>query len=141
MEALLHLNPILSLNRNRNLNPLGSCATRLRLGLRVRVRVRLRVRVRVTGFAWLLIHFLLAIGVARGASTPEVNRKDAVIVDEKTEAVIKGALKYLASRQNPNGSWAMAEDEQRHPIAITGYTLMAFQAAGQLPGEGEYGKN
>jgi hypothetical protein len=30
--------------------------------------------------------------------------------------------------------------EKQHPIAITGYALMAFQAAGQLPGEGEYGK-
>ena len=89
----------------------------------------------------LIVCSLLLLAVARSASTQEVAPKDAVIVDEKTEAVIKAALKYLASKQNPNGSWAAAEDEQRHPTAITGYTLMAFQAAGQLPGEGEYGKN
>ncbi|HXG46664.1 MAG TPA: prenyltransferase/squalene oxidase repeat-containing protein [Methylomirabilota bacterium] len=63
------------------------------------------------------------------------------VVDEKTEAVIKGALKWLASKQLPNGAWGLSPDEQRHPIAITGYTLIAFQSAGQLPGEGEFGKN
>src|SRR6185295_2977402 len=68
-------------------------------------------------------------------------RKDTVKVDDKTETVIKGALKYLAAKQSPNGAWAVAEEEKRHPIAITGYTLMAFQAAGQLPAEGEFGKN
>jgi len=67
--------------------------------------------------------------------------RDPVRVDEKTEAVIKGALKWLVSKQSPNGAWAASDMEQQHPIAITGYALMAFQAAGQLPGEGEYGKN
>ena len=28
-----------------------------------------------------------------------------------------------------------------HPVAVTGYALMAFLAAGQLPDQGEYGKN
>ena len=31
-------------------------------------------------------------------------------------------------------------EERRHPVAITGYTLIAFQAAGNLPGEGPYGR-
>ena len=68
-------------------------------------------------------------------------RQDKVTVDEKTEAVIKGALKWLASKQLVNGAWGASGDEQRYPVAMTGYTLMAFQAAGQLPGEGEFGKN
>lgn len=67
-------------------------------------------------------------------------QKDRVVVDEKTEAVIKGALKWLASKQLPSGAWGSAGEEQRHPVAMTGYALMAFQAAGQLPGEGEFGK-
>src|SRR5436309_12845219 len=67
--------------------------------------------------------------------------KDPVRVDDKTDAIIKSGLKFLASKQLPNGAWGSAEEEQRHPIAITGYTLMAFQAAGQLPNEGEFGKN
>lgn len=67
--------------------------------------------------------------------------KDTVIVDAKTEAVIKGGLKYLASKQQASGAWGFSGDEQRRQVAMTGYTLMAFQAAGHLPGEGEYGKN
>src|SRR5438045_3720588 len=68
-------------------------------------------------------------------------RKDKVTVDEKTEAVIKGALKWLASKQLPNGAWGSMGDEQRYAVAMTGYTLMAFESGGQLPGEGEFGKN
>jgi hypothetical protein len=71
----------------------------------------------------------------------EAGKKDKVVVDEKTEAVIKGALKWLASKQLPNGAWGSTGDEQRYPIAMTGYVLMAMEAAGQLPGEGEFGKN
>lgn len=76
-----------------------------------------------------------------GASGQPSVRKDNVTVDEKTEAIIKGGLKWLASKQMANGAWGVSGDEQRYPIAMTGYALMAFQAAGQLPGEGEFGKN
>src|SRR5262245_58286620 len=86
--------------------------------------------------ALLLFSFQLSVTLAQ-----EIAGRDTVRVDEKTDGVIKGALKFLASKQLPNGAWGSAEEEQRHPIAITGYTLMAFQAAGQLPGEGEFGKN
>src|SRR5438552_15636294 len=40
--------------------------------------------------------------------------KDSIIVDEKTEGVIKGALKYLAAKQSPNGAWAASPEEQQH---------------------------
>ena len=115
-------------NPNPNLNLVWrhAKAGRLRLGLRLRI-----------GLA-IVASLLLLPGVSYSQTTP---RKDSVTVDDKTEAVIKGALKWLASKQLPNGAWAASEDEQRHPIAITGYVLMAFQAAGQLPGEGEFGKN
>lgn len=66
--------------------------------------------------------------------------KDDIVVDEKTEALIKSALKWLAAKQQPNGSWNTGRGNE-HPVAMTGYTLMAFMSAGQLPGEGEYGKN
>jgi prenyltransferase beta subunit len=69
-----------------------------------------------------------------------VARKDPVVVDDRTERVIRGSLKYLARKQNPNGSWGSADEELRHPVAITGYVLMTFQAAGQLPNEGDYGR-
>ena len=88
--------------------------------------------------------FILAFGL--GAATPlpaaaPIAPRDPVKVDEKTDVVIKGALKWLASKQSPNGAWASSDMELQHPIAITGYALMAFQAAGQLPGEGEFGRN
>src|SRR5262249_26023687 len=87
-----------------------------------------------------LLPFLLLVSVAL-LPAAEPPRRDPVVVDEKTEAVIKGALKYLASKQLPNGAWGSSGDEANHPIAMTGYVLMGFLAAGQLPGEGEYGKN
>ena len=66
---------------------------------------------------------------------------DSVIVDAQTERVIRGGLKYLAAHQAPSGAFeGESEQERRHPVAMTAYTLMAFQAAGNLPGEGEFGK-
>ena len=85
--------------------------------------------------------FLILIAGLLAAISAESERKDSVVVDEKTEAVIKGSLKWLASKQMANGAWGSTPEEQRYAIAITGYTLMAFQAAGHLPGEGEFGKN
>lgn len=96
-----------------------------------------------TSAAALLLGFCLlgagSLSPVRAAETATPSR-DKVRVDEKTEAVIKGALKWLASKQSPNGAWAATEMELQHPVAITAYTLMAFQAAGQLPNEGEYGR-
>jgi hypothetical protein len=83
----------------------------------------------------------LALAAVTFGATSAPTSKDLVKVDQQTDAVIKGALKFLASKQEPSGAWASAPEERQHPIAITGYGLMAFQAAGQLPGEGEYGKN
>jgi hypothetical protein len=64
--------------------------------------------------------------------------QENVTVDEKTAAVLKGTLKYLASEQQANGSWT--EHGEKYVTAMTGYTLLAFMATGNLPGEGEYGK-
>jgi prenyltransferase beta subunit len=88
--------------------------------------------------------FLLVAATAVSAWSADVPppQKDPVQVDAATEAVIKGALKWLAARQAPNGEWASPNtDERQHPVAITAYALMPFLACGQLPGEGEYGKN
>ncbi|MEI7731232.1 MAG: prenyltransferase/squalene oxidase repeat-containing protein [Verrucomicrobiota bacterium] len=67
--------------------------------------------------------------------------RDTVIVDKETEETIHGALKWLVSKQSPNGSWGTSGEESSRRVAMTGYTLMAFLAAGQLPGEGEFGKS
>ena len=66
--------------------------------------------------------------------------RDNVKVAKEHEAYIQGALKYMAAKQKADGSWGESSEERRHPVAITGYTLIAFQAAGNLPGEGPYGR-
>ena len=79
---------------------------------------------------WLLILTLLAAGPVRAES-------NSVTVDDKTESVIRGALKYLAAQQEKSGAW----NAEHRRIAMTGYVLMAFLATGNLPNEGPYGKN
>ena len=92
---------------------------------------------RIPLLAFLVCALPAWVAAVCGAETPT---RDAVIVDEKTETVIRGALKWLASKQLANGAWGLSGEEQRYIAAMTGYTLMAFQAAGQLPGEGEFGR-
>jgi len=87
---------------------------------------------------------LAAAAIGYGAADTPLPRlagtgQEVVTIDEKTEAVIRGALRYLASRQNANGSWHA--DGERQELAMTGYVLMAFLAAGQLPDEGEFGRH
>lgn len=85
----------------------------------------------------------LGMGLPVLAAEPpalEPTEKDPVVVDEKTDDAIRGALKYLASKQLVNGAWGDSPEERQHPVAMTGYVLIAFQSAGQLPGEGEYGR-
>ncbi len=82
----------------------------------------------------LLLATALFAADPRGVGLAQEN----VAIDEKTAAVIRGALKYLASEQQANGSWI--EHNEKYVTAMTGYTLLAFMATGNLPGEGEYGK-
>ena len=88
-----------------------------------------------------VIGYLVICHSALGADVSKGRLVDPVKVDPKAEAIIKGALKYLAANQSPNGAFFGIESKEReYPIAMTGYALMAFQAAGHLPGEGEYGR-
>jgi len=75
------------------------------------------------------------------AQNQPVSDEAAVKVDAPTRAVIKAALKYLAGQQHLDGSWSLREGTGGYPVAMTGYTLLAFMAAGNLPTEGEYAKN
>ncbi len=69
--------------------------------------------------------------------------EDTVKVDPATEVVINGGLKYLASKQLPDGSWTGDNNMQmnRWPIAMTSYVMLAFLANGNLPDAGPYAKN
>ena len=68
-------------------------------------------------------------------------KTDPVKVDAETEKIIKGSLKYLASKQTATGAWGAYGEEKQRQLAMTGYVLICYQASGHLPGEGEYGKN
>jgi hypothetical protein len=70
------------------------------------------------------------------ANVPEA--LDTVVVDPSTEEVIDGALKYLSAQQAPNGSWS--GNENQHPIAMTGYALLAYMSCGNLPTGGQYAR-
>ncbi len=83
---------------------------------------------------------LTALGLS-AADKVKPRPRDNVKVTPATEKVIQGALKYMADQQKADGSWGSSREESRHPVAITGYTLIAFQAAGNLPGEGPYGRH
>jgi len=69
--------------------------------------------------------------------------EDTVKVDAPTEAVINGALKYLAAQQLPDGSWSGDKSnpaEYRWSVAMTSYVMMAFLSNGNLPNAGPYAK-
>jgi hypothetical protein len=68
---------------------------------------------------------------------------DTVKVDRNTEAVITGALKYLAAQQLPDGSWTgdkSSPESNKWAVAMTSYVMMAFMANGNLPDGGPYAK-
>ena len=73
--------------------------------------------------------------VACAMVVPSVARADEPRVDAETRRTIDGALRWLAAHQQPDGNWG----EHRWKVAHTGYALLAFMAAGQLPDEGEHG--
>ena len=87
-------------------------------------------------FTWAVV-LLATISPLRGEDAGKV---DPVVVDPPTEAVINGALRYLAAQQQTNGSWTAQGRRGDHPVAITGYALLAFMAAGNLPEEGDYAR-
>src|SRR2546421_10112225 len=73
-----------------------------------------------------------------GAAAAPPVVQDNVIVDDTTEKLIRGGLKYLAAKQSPNGSWNAGGGE--HHVARTAQPLTAFLAARHTPNGGAYGK-
>jgi hypothetical protein len=68
---------------------------------------------------------------------------DSVKVDKNTEAVINGALKYLATQQLADGSWTgdkTSTQSNKWAVAMTAYVMMAYMANGNLPDAGPYAK-
>jgi hypothetical protein len=86
---------------------------------------------------------LLTSPSALRADDDEPAPEDTVKVDKGTEAVINGALKYLASQQLADGSWTgdkNSPESNKWAVAMTSYVMMAFMANGNLPDEGPYAK-
>src|SRR5262245_28526337 len=85
---------------------------------------------------------LLAVPVASTARPaaevpprPDANKaadKEKVKIDKETKAAVDLALKFLASKQDTDGSWGNT--------AVTGFVLLAFMSNGHVPNQGDYGK-
>lgn len=61
--------------------------------------------------------------------------------DLKTEDAVEKALKYLASKQNKNGSWGSAESFQTgDAAALSGFAVLAFLSHGETYTSPSYGE-
>jgi hypothetical protein len=76
---------------------------------------------------------LFACVLSAGAAAPKPDARS-----KEVDAAIAKALEFLKKNQNNDGSWS-AWRGGRDP-ALTGLGVMAFLAAGHVPGEGPYGK-
>lgn len=59
-----------------------------------------------------------------------------VVTSPALEKSIQRGLAFLASKQNPDGSWTSQYGKNVGEVSLA---LMAFMAMGNFPGEGEYG--
>jgi len=61
---------------------------------------------------------------------------------EQTESAVENALKYLASKQNPNGSWGSSESfKTGDAAALSSLALLAFFSHGETFQSERYGEN
>jgi hypothetical protein len=74
---------------------------------------------------------ILPPGTAWAADEPRI--------DEPTRRATVQALKWLASKQNDDGSWS--DGRYANNTAITSFALLAFMSQGHLPNQGEFGSN
>ena len=60
--------------------------------------------------------------------------------DKQIDAAISKALDHLAKKQQADGSWGIDQGNRQMPAtSATSLAVMAFLAAGHVPGEGPYG--
>ena len=87
---------------------------------------RAAARLSARGVLLLLVGFVGRLPVARA---------DGPKVDAEARQAIDGAVRWLATKQQPAGNWG----ERQHKAAITGYVVLGLMAAGQVPDEGPQG--
>jgi hypothetical protein len=94
-----------------------------------------------------LLGLLLAAPAAAQEDT--FDSEPLIVTPEQQQAVDRG-LAWLASQQNPDGSWSAKigyklNNDYRYTgegphVGVTSLACMAFLAGGHLPGRGEYGE-
>jgi hypothetical protein len=104
---------------------------------------------------WLLPAAALALAVALlGPSTGRADdRARASMVDAPTRAAIERGLRFLARVQNADGSWTCDAGNKVnegyvlapggknvHHVGVTALGILAFLAAGHVPGRGPHGE-
>jgi hypothetical protein len=99
---------------------------------------------------------LFALGLAAALLSPSRGLADdrarPVLMNEDTRAAIERGLRFLARCQNDDGSWTsdaghkVNEDyvvapggKDVHHVGVTALGILAFLAAGHVPGRGPYG--
>ena len=87
-----------------------------------------------------LIFFLKAFTCLGADGAPAESAKPPIVIPEALRQQIRGstdrALRWIASRQQSDGSFPTAETGQP---AVTSLCVLAFLANGYLPGDGPYG--
>jgi prenyltransferase beta subunit len=83
------------------------------------------------------MRLILASVLGLSLVAPAIALGDEVKMDETTKKATAKALSWLATRQNPDGSWS--DGRYPHNTAITSFALLAFLSQGHLPNQGQYG--
>jgi prenyltransferase beta subunit len=95
--------------------------------------------------AGLLILPAAWVWAAQPAAAPKIGpRSPQVRGDELTpeqQAAVVAGLKYLASKQMPNGAYGSNYGSISGHAGITALAGLAFMSSGNLPGRGKYGEN
>jgi hypothetical protein len=88
-------------------------------------------------FGAMVLFFLLAAPAAAQTTDPE--KSAAEMISPATQKATEQGLKWLAGRQNDDGSFGLGS--HRSNAAICGLSGMAFMSGGSTPGRGPYGGN
>lgn len=88
-------------------------------------------------FSWVssVMKVVLLVGLLSGLRPAFSD--DRTERDKQIDAAISKALEHLAKKQQPSGAWVL--DQFGESTSSTSLAVMAFLAAGHVPGEGLYG--
>lgn len=85
------------------------------------------------------LHYILLVVMLVGLATTQCRAQDAP-ADRQVDRSIARALKFLSSEQQRSGAWSLKNASRSVDApSTTSLAIMAFMAAGHVPGEGPYG--